>query len=133
VASADAERLPVVPASFDAAMVAFGIRNVGDPAAALAEVHRALKPGGRLAVLEFGTPRGLAGVAYRFYFERLLPRIGRLVSGDGSAYTYLPRSVARFPTPEGFCALLEGAGFTRVSRRALTLGIAWLYSGERSA
>jgi demethylmenaquinone methyltransferase/2-methoxy-6-polyprenyl-1,4-benzoquinol methylase len=133
VASADAERLPVASGSFDAAMVAFGIRNVGDPAAALAEIHRALKPDGRLVVLEFGTPRGLAGLAYRFYIERLLPRIGRMVSGDGSAYSYLPRSVARFPTPEGFCALLERAGFTGVSRRPLTLGIAWLYSGERSA
>jgi demethylmenaquinone methyltransferase/2-methoxy-6-polyprenyl-1,4-benzoquinol methylase len=128
--AADAERLPVRPGSFDAAMVAFGIRNVGDRPAALAELRRALRPGGRLVVLEFGTPGGLAGAAYRLYFERLLPAIGRLVSGDQSAYAYLPRSVARFPMPEGFCALLEGAGFTGVSRRRLTLGIAWLYCGE---
>ena len=130
LAAADAERLPVASASFDAALIAFGIRNVGDPLAALAELRRALRPGGRLVVLEFGTPKGLAGLAYRFYFERVLPRVGRMVSGDRSAYTYLPRSVARFPTPEGFCALLERAGFAGVSRRPLTLGIAWLYRGE---
>lgn len=130
LAAADAERLPVATGRFDGALVAFGIRNVGDPAAALAELRRVLRPGGRLVVLEFASPAGLVGAVYRLYFERILPRVGRLVSGDGSAYSYLPASVARFPGPEGFAALLERAGFGAVSRRRLTLGIAWLYRGE---
>ena len=130
LAAGDAERLPVASSSFDGALIAFGIRNVGDVPAALCELRRALRPGGRLVVLEFGTPKGVAGAVYRLYFERILPRVGALVSRDRSAYAYLPRSVARFPSPEGFCALLERAGFARVSRRPLTLGIAWLYRAE---
>jgi demethylmenaquinone methyltransferase/2-methoxy-6-polyprenyl-1,4-benzoquinol methylase len=130
LAAADAERLPVGSGRFDGALVAFGIRNVGDPAAALAELRRVIRPGGRLVVLEFANPPGLVGTAYRLYFDRILPRVGRLVSGDRSAYAYLPASVARFPGPEGFTALLQRAGFSAVSRRRLTLGIAWLYRGE---
>ena len=130
VAAGDAERLPIGDARFDGALVAFGIRNVGDTAAALGELRRVLRPGGRLVVLEFGSPRGLAGALYRLYFERVLPRVGRFVSGDGGAYAYLPRSVARFPGPDGFCALRERAGFAAVTRRRLTLGIAWLFRGE---
>jgi demethylmenaquinone methyltransferase/2-methoxy-6-polyprenyl-1,4-benzoquinol methylase len=130
VAAADAERLPVADGRFDAALIAFGIRNVGDPAAALRGLHRALRPGGRLVVLEFGNPAGLAGAAYRLYFEHVLPRVGSLVSGDGSAYTYLPRSVARFPGPDAFSARLREAGFADVRRRRLTLGIAWLFRAE---
>jgi demethylmenaquinone methyltransferase/2-methoxy-6-polyprenyl-1,4-benzoquinol methylase len=130
LATADAENLPVAAGRFDAALVAFGIRNVGDPTRALAEARRVLRPGGRLVVLEFGSPPGALGAVYRLYFERILPRVGRLVSGDRGAYSYLPQSVARFPGPEGFCALLERAGFSAVSRRRLTLGIAWLYRGE---
>jgi demethylmenaquinone methyltransferase/2-methoxy-6-polyprenyl-1,4-benzoquinol methylase len=120
----------VASGRFDGALVAFGIRNVGDPLAALSEVRRVLRPGGRLVVLQFGTPRGPLGALYRLYFERLLPWIGRLVSGHDSAYRYLPLSVARFPRPDGFCALLERAGFAAVARRPLTLGIAWLYRAE---
>lgn len=130
LAAGDAEMLPVAAGRFDAALVAFGIRNVGDPAAALSELRRVLRPGARLVVLEFGTPRGVLGAAYRLYFERLLPAVGRIVSGDRAAYAYLPRSVARFPSPEAFGALMERAGFAAVARRRLTLGIAWLYRGE---
>ena len=130
LAAADAERLPIGDARFDGALVAFGIRNVGDAAAALGELRRVLRPGGRLVVLEFGSPGGLPGALYRLYFEHVLPRVGRFVSGDGGAYAYLPRSVARFPGPDGFCALMERAGFAAVTRRRLTLGIAWLFRGE---
>lgn len=131
LACGDGERLPVADARFDAAVVGFGIRNVSDPLAALREVHRALRPGGRFVVLEFGVPRGLLGRLYRGYFTALLPRIGRLVSGDGSAYAYLPASVQAFPSPPEFAALMERAGFAAVRFEPLTLGIAWLHRGEK--
>jgi demethylmenaquinone methyltransferase/2-methoxy-6-polyprenyl-1,4-benzoquinol methylase len=133
LAGGDAERLPVRGDSFDGALVAFGVRNVGDPRAALREVHRALRPGGRFVVLEFQSPRGLVGAAYQLYFRHLLPRIGGLVSGDGSAYAYLPASVARFPDPESFAALMREAGFVDVRHERLTFGIAWLHRGEKRA
>jgi len=129
----DAEALPLPSASFDAATIGFGIRNVGDPAAALAELHRVLRPGGRLAVLEFSLPPGWRGALYRRYFHGILPRIGALVSGDAAAYSYLPASVERFPPPEAFAALMERAGFTAVSWRLLTGGIACLHRGARPA
>jgi demethylmenaquinone methyltransferase/2-methoxy-6-polyprenyl-1,4-benzoquinol methylase len=127
----DGERLPVRDGLFDGALVAFGIRNVGDVPAALREVLRALRPGGRFVVLEFSMPEGLLGTAYRFYFRHVLPRVGGLVSGDGSAYAYLPASVARFPSPEAFGALMEDAGFRDVRWRLLTGGIACLHRGEK--
>lgn len=130
LSAGDAERLPLASGSFDGALVAFGIRNVSDRAQALREVRRVLKPGGRLVVLEFSMPRGLMGHAYRLYFGRILPLVGRVVSGDASAYTYLPASVAVFPEPPDFGALMTGAGFTDVSWRPLTAGIAHLYRGE---
>ena len=127
----DGERLPVRSASFDAALVGFGIRNIGDPQRALVEVHRALRPGGRFVVLEFSMPQGLLGRLYRTYFTVLLPRIGRLVSGDGSAYAYLPASVQAFPSPQAFAALMEQAGFASVRMQPLTFGIACLHRGEK--
>lgn len=132
LALGDAERLPFREGVFDAAMVAFGIRNVGEVVGALKEVHRALRPGGRLAVLEFQIPRGLLGSLYRFYFTRVLPRIGGLVSGDRGAYAYLPASVATFPAPESFGALMEQAGFLSVRWRTLTAGIATLHLGDKA-
>jgi demethylmenaquinone methyltransferase/2-methoxy-6-polyprenyl-1,4-benzoquinol methylase len=130
LAGGDAERLPLRDARFDGALVAFGIRNVGDRLQALREVRRVLRPGGRLVVLEFSMPRGPLGTLYRFYFGQVLPRVGRLVSGDGAAYSYLPASVAVFPEPPAFGRLLEEAGFGRVAWRALTAGIAHLYRAE---
>jgi demethylmenaquinone methyltransferase/2-methoxy-6-polyprenyl-1,4-benzoquinol methylase len=127
----DGERLPLRDASCDGALVAFGIRNVGDPVRALREVVRVLRPGGRLVVLEFSMPRGLLGSAYRFYFRSVLPRVGGLVSGDGSAYSYLPASVARFPAPRDFAALMEESGLRDVTWRLLTGGIACLHRGEK--
>jgi demethylmenaquinone methyltransferase / 2-methoxy-6-polyprenyl-1,4-benzoquinol methylase len=131
LASGDAERLPLAPARFDGALIAFGIRNVGDPLRALREIHRVLRPGGRLVVLEFSTPPGPLGAAYRLYFERVLPRIAGLVSGDRAAYSYLPASVARFPDPAAFGRLMEQAGFAGVAWTRLTAGIAHLHRGEK--
>ena len=116
---------------FDGATIAFGIRNVGDVPAALAEIHRALRPGGAVVILEFSNPPGLLGAFYRLYFGRVLPRIGGLVSGDPSAYAYLPASVERFPSPVAFAALMEGAGFHVGPVVKLTLGIAHLYRGVK--
>jgi demethylmenaquinone methyltransferase/2-methoxy-6-polyprenyl-1,4-benzoquinol methylase len=127
----DVERLPVADGRFDGALVAFGIRNVEDPRAALAEVQRVLRPGGRLVVLEFALPSGVLGRVYRLYFTGILPLVGGLVSGDRSAYSYLPASVARFPTPEGFGALMEEAGFASVRWQLMSAGIACLHRGER--
>ncbi len=127
----DGEQLPVGEGCFDGALVAFGIRNVGHPLAALREVHRALRPGGRFVVLEFSLPAGLLGRIYRLYFTRVLPRVGGLVSGDRSAYCYLPASVVGFPTPDEFSALMMDAGFVAVRWELLTGGIACLHRGEK--
>ena len=128
----DATRLPVTDAAVDAATVAFGIRNVERPELACAEMARALRPGGRLAILEFGEPRvpGLRTL-YLWYFKFLLPWIGRAVSGHGAAYSYLPASVRSFPPPRTFVALLEQAGFCDVRAIPLTFGIAYLYTARR--
>jgi demethylmenaquinone methyltransferase / 2-methoxy-6-polyprenyl-1,4-benzoquinol methylase len=131
LACGDAERLPLRAALFDGAVVAFGIRNIGDRERALREMLRVLRPGGRLVVLEFGVPRGVLGTPYRFYFGHLLPWIGGIISGDPAAYSYLPASVAAFPPPEAFAALMEKAGFGAVSWTPLTGGIATLHRGDK--
>ncbi len=131
VLAGDAERLPLASSRFDGAMVAFGIRNLGDPSAALGEIHRVLRPGGRLVVLEFSMPPGLIGRAYRLYFGHLLPRLGGLLSGDRGAYSYLPESVRKFPDPAAFRLLMSQAGFGNLGSKPLTAGIAHLHRGER--
>jgi len=131
LAAADVERLPVRSGCFDVALVAFGIRNVGRPGEALREIRRALKPGGRLLVLEFAMPRGPLGALYRFYFGRVLPLLGGLVSGDRAAYAYLPASVQRFASPAAFARLLEESGFASVVQKPLSYGIAYLHRAER--
>ncbi len=132
MAAGDAERLPVAARAVDAVTVAFGIRNVGEPLAALREMFRVLRPGGRAVILEFSMPQGTLGAAYRLYFTHVLPRIGGWISGDAGAYAYLPASVARFARPAEFGALMTEAGFARVSWHALTGGVAHLYIGERN-
>ncbi len=124
----DAMGVPLVDESMDAAMIAFGIRNVEDPERACREIARVLRPGGRLAILEFGLPRvpGLRQL-YLWYFQRVLPRIGRLVSRHGDAYSYLPASVGMFPSPRAFSDLLARAGLTAVRARPLSFGIVYLY------
>lgn len=124
----DATKLPLAAASVDAITIAFGIRNVDDPLAACAEMRRVLRPGGRLAVLEFALPtaRVLRRV-YLWYFTRVLPRIGRVVSRHEAAYTYLPASVSTFASPAEFERLLGRSGFTGLSTTPLTGGIVNLY------
>lgn len=124
----DALALPIRSGSVDAVAVAFGIRNVQDLEAASREVHRVLKPGGRCAVLEFGLPTAPGvGMLYRWYFRRLLPTLGRVVSRHPDAYSYLPASVEEFPEPAVFAALLRQAGFREVHLTRLSLGIVYLY------
>ena len=128
----DATRLPVGDGRADAATVAFGIRNVQRPERACAEMARALRPGGRLAILEFGVPR-IWGIStlYLWYFKHLLPAVGRMVSGHSAAYSYLPASVGTFPPPQDFMTILEQAGFADVRADPLTFGIVYLYTGVR--
>jgi demethylmenaquinone methyltransferase/2-methoxy-6-polyprenyl-1,4-benzoquinol methylase len=128
----DAMRLPAADASADAVTVAFGIRNVQKPEIGCAEMARVLRPGGRLAILEFGMPRipGLAAL-YRWYFSRVLPFIGRRISGHGGAYSYLPASVGSFPPPAQFVTLLQQAGFSQVRADPLTFGIVYLYTAVK--
>ncbi|HEX5070955.1 MAG TPA: bifunctional demethylmenaquinone methyltransferase/2-methoxy-6-polyprenyl-1,4-benzoquinol methylase UbiE [Vicinamibacterales bacterium] len=128
----DATRLPVATASCDAAMIAFGIRNVVDTAAALGELHRALRPHGRLAILEFGLPADRRlGALYRSYFRHILPRIGKLVSRHSDAYTYLPASVSEFPSGEAFADHLRAAGFSSVQHVSMAMGAVYLYLARR--
>lgn len=122
----DATRLPVADASFDAATIAFGIRNVADPVACLREMRRVVRPGGRVVVLEFGQPKGLLKGPYRFYSRHVLPRVGGLVSGDRAAYEYLERTSAAFPSGDRFLALMEEAGLDGRGI-PLTGGVAWVY------
>ena len=128
----DAMALPAATCSVEAATVAFGIRNVQQPDVTYAEVFRVLRPGGRFAILEFGTPPwpGIRQL-YLAYFKFLLPRIGRLVSGHSSAYTYLPASVGAFPEPARVVASLENRGFRDVKAVPLTLGVVYLYSARK--
>jgi demethylmenaquinone methyltransferase/2-methoxy-6-polyprenyl-1,4-benzoquinol methylase len=128
----DATALPLPDDGATAATIAFGIRNVQEPERACREIARVLRPGGRLAVLEFGLPRSrLFRRVYLWYASRVLPRIGGLVSRHASAYAYLPESVARFPPPEEFGQLLQRSGFPHVRVVPLTLGIVYLYVARK--
>ncbi len=125
---ADALALPFPDAAFDLLTVAFGLRNLANYRQGLAEMHRLLRPGGSLGVLEFSQPRGaVIGRLYGFYFRRLLPRLGGMISGAGSAYRYLQQSVDRFLSPEDLTAALRSAGFREVRYWPLTGGIAVLH------
>ena len=128
----DAMQLPVADASVDALTIAFGIRNVQVTGAACREMLRVLKPGGRLAILEFGLPQapGLRQL-YAWYFLKVLPRIGSLVSRHGGAYSYLPASVGAFPWGQEFADQLVRAGFTGATSRPMTLGVVYLYTASR--
>lgn len=129
----DAARIPLADGSCDAAMIAFGIRNVAEPQRALDEIARVLRPGGRLAILEFGQPR-IPGIRtlYAWYFRYLLPLVGRSVSKHQSAYSYLPASVGTFPTPAEFSQAIAAADFSQVQAVPLTFGIVYMYVAQRT-
>ncbi|HBI45377.1 MAG TPA: bifunctional demethylmenaquinone methyltransferase/2-methoxy-6-polyprenyl-1,4-benzoquinol methylase UbiE [Planctomycetales bacterium] len=131
---ADTQRLPFPDDSFQLATVAFGLRNVTDTDKGIAEMVRVTRPGGRVAILEFSRPRHwFIGPLYRFYFRRVLPFIGQLVSRSrDSAYNYLPASVMQFPDGEELAAKLRGHGLIDVKWHPLTFGIATLYIGTKA-
>ena len=128
----DATRIPLAGGSCDAATIGFGIRNVAEPEGALAELARVLRPGAKLAILEFGQPR-IPGIRtlYAWYFKYLLPFVGRFVSRHDSAYSYLPASVGTFPPPAEFARMIESHGFVSCRAVPLTFGIVYLYVASR--
>ncbi len=125
----DLLELPFADGSFDAATVGFGVRNVEDLDRALSELRRALRVGGRLAILEITRPRGVLAPFYKFWFDGVVPLLGKLLPG-GSAYTYLPASVRRFPGPEELAARIVTAGFGEVRVRLFAGGIVALHTAD---
>ena len=131
---ADAMNLSFADASFDALTIAFGLRNLANFSAGLKELHRVLKPGGRIAILEFSSPV-LPGFRQLFnlYFANVLPLIGGAVSGSRGAYEYLPDSVSKFPDQKALVSMMEQTGFTNVKYQNLTGGIAAMHVGTKNA
>ncbi|ACN14254.1 UbiE3 [Desulforapulum autotrophicum HRM2] len=129
---ANALALPFQSTHFDAVLIAFGIRNIMDRKGALKQFHDALKPGGKMVVLELTAPeRGLFRQIYLFYFKRILPVIGSLFSKNAGAYHYLPASVLKFPSPKKFSQIMVTAGFTDVRWKPMTFGIVTLFAGTK--
>jgi demethylmenaquinone methyltransferase/2-methoxy-6-polyprenyl-1,4-benzoquinol methylase len=130
----DATQVPAADRSVDAVTIAFGIRNVEDVPAACAEIHRVLKPRGRLAILEFAVPTMPAfRTLYLWYLRHVLPRIGRAVSRHPGAYGYLPASIDAFETPDEFVKILRHAGFDAISADPMMLGSVILYTARRAS
>jgi demethylmenaquinone methyltransferase/2-methoxy-6-polyprenyl-1,4-benzoquinol methylase len=130
---ADSENIPFSDNTFDAAIVAFGVRNFETLNKGLSEMNRVLKSGGMIAVLEFSRPRHFpVRNLYMFYFRYILPSLGRMISGDKSAYTYLPDSVKQFPDGSDFLQHLIETGFMRTSEKRLSFGIATIYTGFKA-
>lgn len=130
VLEADALHLPLPDASFDAATVAFGLRNMADYEAALREFRRILRPGGHLMVLDFSLPQGLLRAPYRLYLHHVLPHIAGWVTGNSGAYDYLGESIETFPRGAAFLDLLHRTGYKGGTCLPLSMGIATLYTGE---
>jgi demethylmenaquinone methyltransferase/2-methoxy-6-polyprenyl-1,4-benzoquinol methylase len=128
---ADALHLPLADASIDLVTSAFGFRNLADYPAGLAELHRVLRPGGQLAILECNQPGGLTGALYSFYFHHILPTLGGLISGKPRAYAYLPASVLKFPRPPQMLSLIASAGFIQPTWTSYTFGTAGLYRATK--
>ena len=132
LAVGDAEHLDVADGSVDVVTVAFGVRNFENLELGLREMHRTIKEGGHIVILEFSTPRSrIFGSIYRWYSHKVLPKVGRLISRDGAAYDYLPSSVDEFPAPERFMDMLREAGFKSCKARCQSFGIAQIYTAER--
>ena len=128
----DAQALPFGDDEFDAVTVSFGLRNMRDPHLALTEMHRVLKPGGRVVVCEFSTPnRALVRAGYGLYLREVLPFIARVTSSNAEAYEYLGESIEAWPDQVELSAWIRGAGFTRVAHRDLTAGIVALHRGVK--
>jgi demethylmenaquinone methyltransferase/2-methoxy-6-polyprenyl-1,4-benzoquinol methylase len=129
---ADALALPFADGEFDLVTVAFGFRNLANYQHGLKEMYRVLRRGGEVGILEFCEPRGrVMGPLYRFYFRNILPRLGRLISGHSSAYSYLPASVQRFPNPQLLAEMMEAEGFSGVAYETWTFGTVALHRGKR--
>ena len=128
---ADALHLPIASASVDLVTSAFGFRNLANYEEGLAELHRILRPGGQLGILEANQPEGLTGALYNLYFKSILPRLGGLISGKPAAYSYLPASVERFPRPPRMLQLIKAAGFTNATWTSYTFGTAGLYHATK--
>jgi demethylmenaquinone methyltransferase/2-methoxy-6-polyprenyl-1,4-benzoquinol methylase len=128
---ADALHLPLPSDSLDLLTTAFGFRNLANYQTGLKEFYRALKPGGELGILDFSEPGGLMGKLYAFYFRRVLPAVGSLISGVSGPYRYLPTSVERFPAPAEFMQIMQSVGFEQVSWTPYSFGIAGLYRGVK--
>lgn len=128
----DSENLPFEDNTFDAITVAFGVRNFENLEKGLLEMHRVLRPGGKLAVLEFSKPKKFPiKQLFNFYFKNVLPTLGKMVSKDNRAYTYLPESVQVFPEGQTFMKILEQLNFNSTTCEALTFGIASLYTAKK--
>jgi demethylmenaquinone methyltransferase / 2-methoxy-6-polyprenyl-1,4-benzoquinol methylase len=128
---ADALNLPFAGDNFDLVVSAFGFRNLANYQAGLREIHRVLAPAGEMGILDFSEPGGLLGKLYAFYFRRVLPAIGTLISGVRGPYEYLPASVEKFPEPAAMLEQMREAGFHDVSWTPYTFGIAGLYKGKK--
>ena len=128
----DAQALPFADGEFDAVTVSFGLRNVQEPHTALAEMHRVLRPGGRVVITEFSTPPvAIVRAAYSGYLRRVLPRLADLASSNPEAYRYLGESIEQWPDQATLASWLRGAGFTRVAYRNLTAGIVAMHRGHK--
>ncbi len=127
---ADALHLPLPSLSMDLISSAFGFRNLASYEAGLAELYRVLKPGGQIAILDCNQPLGLVGALYNFYFRKILPRIGALLS-NADAYRYLPSSVERFPRPPRMLQMIQAAGFRDAAWTSYTFGVAGLYRATK--
>ncbi|HTN18410.1 MAG TPA: ubiquinone/menaquinone biosynthesis methyltransferase, partial [Chitinophagaceae bacterium] len=129
---ADSENLPYADQHFDAVLCAYGTRNFQDLHKGLAEMSRVMRPGGKLAILEFSKPKTFpVKQVFAFYFKYILPLLGKMVSKHATAYTYLPDSVMAFPEGRDFCAILEQCGFKNAKATPLTFGISSLYTADK--
>jgi demethylmenaquinone methyltransferase / 2-methoxy-6-polyprenyl-1,4-benzoquinol methylase len=128
---ADALHLPLPNASVDLVTSAFGFRNLANYEEALTEILRVLRPGGQLGILECNQPEGITGAVYNIYFKSILPKLGGLITGNATAYSYLNASVERFPRPRRMVELLRNAGFTNPTWTSYTFGVVGLYHATK--